>query len=77
MNHMIMIFITSSINMRWPAVVTLILKSLAFITELQQALVRFDCLFDKREWGGRTVEDFNRNATPNHTQMIDIFEDEA
>lgn len=49
-NHMITIFITTSINMRWPPLVAKFLKSLAFITELQQALVRFDCLFDVRDW---------------------------
>ena len=50
MNHMQMIFITSSFDMNWPPKVLNFLSTIAPLVEAQKAIVAFDCWMDKRKY---------------------------
>ena len=59
-----MVFITTSFKMNWPTFVTELLKQLAFITQLQEAILRYDCLLDRPRW-----------EKPAYWEHIKVFED--
>lgn len=56
MNHMQMILITTSFNMKWPDELINFFKQISIVVEAQKAIVAFDCFLDTRVW---TQDDYS------------------
>jgi hypothetical protein len=56
MNHMQMILITTSFNMKWPDEILDFFKNISIIVEFQKMIVSFDCWMDTRVWADDDYE---------------------